>query len=80
MNGQRKARFHLETIDQFMLRAIAALLGTTVFLLLCFPKCWPWFLWALDVRIRPPWKCIGFIVAIAESLFVVHLWPTKKQQ
>ena len=61
-------------------RAVAALFGTTVFLLLCFPKCWPWCLWLLDMRIWSPWKCIGSIVAMVDSLLVIHLWPSKKRQ
>ena len=80
MNGQRRTRFHLETIDLLMIRAIAVMFGITVFLLLFFPKCWPWYFWLLDMRTWPPWKCIGFGVALMESLVVIRLWPSKKRQ
>ena len=79
MNGQRRTRFELETVDLLMIWAVAVLFGVTFFLLLFFLKCWPWGLWLLDVRIWPPWKCIGFVVAIVESLIVIRLWPTKKR-
>ena len=80
MNGQRKTKLRLETVDLLVIRAIAVLFGTTFFLLLFFPKGWPWYLWLLDVRTWPPWKCIGFGVALVESLLAIRLWPSKKQR
>jgi len=79
MSGRRR-RFELETVDLLMIWVLAVPFGVTFLLLLFFPKCWPWFLWLLDVRIWPPWKCIGFVVAIAESLVVIRLWPTKRRR
>jgi hypothetical protein len=80
MNNPRRTKVPLETIDLLILRAVAAVFGTVVFLLLFFSRYWPWYLWLLDVRIWPPWKCIGIGVVLAESLLVIHLWPTKKRQ
>ena len=76
MNGQK--RTNLETIDVLVIRAIAIAFGVTVFLLLFFSRYWSWYLWLLDVRIWPPWKCIGFAVALVESLAVIRFWPSKK--
>ena len=79
MTGRRRAKLHFETIDLLVIWAIAVVFGTTVFLLLFFPRCWDWYLWLLDVRIWPPWKCIGFAVALVETLLVIRLWPSKKR-
>jgi hypothetical protein len=79
MNTQRETgpRFN---ISEASLIKVAIGLVLAVAFIASIPRCWPWYLWLLDVRIWTPWKCIGLSVALIECLVVIRLWPDKKRQ
>ena len=54
---------NFETIDRVGDPGNRHRLWRDVFLLLFFSRYWSWYLWLLDARIWPPWKCIGFAVS-----------------
>ena len=53
--------------------SLRLLFATGVLLLWLSPTWWGYYLSALDVRIWPPWKCIGLVVILMESLLVIRL-------
>jgi hypothetical protein len=65
-------------IDLVLTAVAASLVGIGALLLWASPALWACYLTALDVRAWPPWKCVGVMVIVVESLLVVRYWPSRK--
>jgi hypothetical protein len=66
-------------IDLILVGIAAAMFIIGALLLRLSPTWWGYYLTALDVRIWPTWKCIGFIALLIESLLIIWYWPNKKR-
>ena len=67
-------------IDLLLLGIAVALFATGAVLLRTSPKWWSFYLSLLDVRVWPPWKCIGLVVVLVESVIIMRCWPNRKQK
>ncbi len=77
MSNPTKTQSELAKIDLVLIGAALALVVVGVLLALLSPAWWGWYLWVLDVRVWPPWKCIGAAVIVVQSVLVIWYWPDK---
>ena len=80
MDRKKRTWFILAWIDLVLLGIAAVLFATGALLLWLSPAWWGYYLSVLDVRIWPPWKGIGLVVVLTESVLVIRYWPNKKRR
>jgi hypothetical protein len=66
-------------IDRLLIGAIVVMFVTIEFLPRFSPTWWGRCLWLLDVRVWPPSKCVGVVVALV-ALLLIRFWPERPQQ
>ena len=79
MNSRRRIRFGLDKVEWLLVGAAVVLFLLGALLLVFSPTWWSWYLCALDVRVWPPWKCLGVGVVLVESLLLIRFWPNKER-
>ena len=67
-------------IDLVLLGIAAILVGVGAALVRHYPVWWGYYMLALDIRVWPPWKCIGLTIIVIESLVIIRFWPNKKRK
>jgi hypothetical protein len=70
-----KTRFGLGKVDLLLIGVSVILFVVGALLLWLSPTGWSCYLWLLDVRIWPPWKCLGAGVVLLETLLLIRYWP-----
>lgn len=80
MDRKKRTWFILGGIDLVLIGMAVAIFATGALLLWLSPTWWGYYLLTLDVRIWPPWKCIGLAVVLVESLLLIRYWPNKERR
>lgn len=78
--GKKRILFIFGRIDVVLMGIALAMVAIGALLLWLFPRWWGFYVTLLDVRIWPPWKCIGLAVVLIESLLVIRHWPDKDRR
>lgn len=79
MNRKKYAWCIFGGIDLVLFGIAAVLVGVGAMLARFHPVWWGYYFMMLDVRVWPPWKCVGLGVIVAESLLIIRCWPNKRQ-
>jgi len=76
----KRTRYFPSWFDLALLVVAAALFATGAKLVQTSPEGWIFYLNLLDIRVWPPWKSIGLVILLVESVVVMRYWPGGKRR